>query len=201
MFKKKHMKNKNLARKQNRTITITAIVVALLTVALTTVSILLDTQNSKIGNQDPEIARSMEYEQVQDGDERVPQTDYVQFDAFFLRDLDGDGYAEQVRGTCREIGKTDTLYMQVNVLTNGKLTNGKITINGSNMYLSTALVEDGALKQNYISDNTTLIELKDMNNGTEKLMYGTVRASSFGSDTNKYSQINSINIYWNSYCR
>ena len=192
MFKKKHMKNKNLARKQNRTITITAIVVALLTVALTTVSILLDTQNSKIGNQDPEIARSMEYEQVQDGDERVPQTDYVQFDAFFLRDLDGDGYAEQVRGTCREIGKTDTLYMQVNVLTNGKLTNGKITINGSNMYLSTALVEDGALKQNYISDNTTLIELKDMNNGTEKLMYGTVRASSFGSDTNKYSQINSI---------
>ena len=159
MFKKKHMKNKNLARKQNRTITITAIVVALLTVALTTVSILLDTQNNKIGEiQDPEIARSMEYEQVQPGDENVERTPYVQFDAFFLRDLDGDGYAEQVRGTCREIGKTDTLYMDINVLTNGRLEDGKITINTSNMTLSTALVEDDALKQNYISNNTTCME-------------------------------------------
>ena len=68
MFKKKHMKNKNLARKQNRTITITAIVVALLTVAITTISVLLDTQNNKIGEiQDPEIARTMEYEQVEEG--------------------------------------------------------------------------------------------------------------------------------------
>ena len=150
MSGEKHMKRNDFRSKQNKTITVTAIVVALLTVAITTISVLLDTQNNKIGEiQDPEIARSMEYEQVQDGDERVPQTDYVQFDAFFLRDLDGDGYAEQVRGTCREIGKTDTLYMDINVLTNGRLENGKVTINGSNMNLKTALVEDIVLKQNY----------------------------------------------------
>ena len=195
MSGEKHMKRNDFRSKQNKTITVTAIVVALLTVAITTISVLLDTQNNKIGEiQDPEIARSMEYEQVQDGDERVPQTDYVQFDAFFLRDLDGDGYAEQVRGTCREIGKTDTLYMDINVLTNGRLENGKVTINGSNMNLKTALVEDIVLKQNYISDNTTLIEFKTINNGTEKLFSGTVIASSFGSDTSKYSQVNSITL-------
>ena len=195
MFKKKHMKNKNLARKQNRTITITAIVVALLTVAITTISVLLDTQNNKIGEiQDPEIARTMEYEQVEEGDERVPQSDYVQFDAFFLRDLDGDGYAERVRGTCREIGKTDTLYMDINVLTNGRLENGKVTINTSNMNLSTALVEDAVIKQNYISNNTTQIEFKTINNGTEKLMTGMVNAINFGNDTNKYSQVNSVTL-------
>ena len=195
MSGEKHMKRNDFRSKQNKTITVTAIVVALLTVAITTISVLLDTQNNKIGEiQDPEIARSMEYEQVQPGDEKVPQTDYVQFDAFFLRDLDGDGYAEQVRGTCREIGKTDTLYMDINVLTNGRLENGKVTINGSNMNLKTALVEDIVLKQNYISDNTTLIEFKTINNGTEKLFSGTVIASSFGSDTSKYSQVNSITL-------
>lgn len=109
-----------------------------------------------------------------------------------MRDLDGDGYAEQVRGMCRDINKTDTLYMNLNVLTNGKLVDGKITIKTSNMNLSTAIVEDNVIKQNYISNNTTEIALKDINNGTQKLIYGTVNASNFGNDTNKYSQVNSV---------
>ena len=71
MSGEKHMKRNDFRSKQNKTITVTAIVVALLTVAITTISVLLDTQNNKIGEiQDPEIARSMEYEQVQPGDER-----------------------------------------------------------------------------------------------------------------------------------
>ena len=72
---------------------------------------------SKIVN-DPELARAMTYAQVKDGDEAT-SSEYVQFDAFFLRDIDGDGNAEGIRGTCEEIGKSDTLYMKVNVLTNG----------------------------------------------------------------------------------
>ena len=88
---------------------------------------------------DPEILKSMEYNQVQPGEEKVSGTDYVEFDAFFLRDLDGDGTAESIRGTCREIGKEDTLYMNLNVLTNGYLKDGIITINGENFYLQTAI--------------------------------------------------------------
>ena len=184
------MKGKRMKR-----ITLSIGALAIVTAIVTVVSLLISTRNDKDKFlSDPEIQRSMEYEQVQDGDEKVPNTDYVQFDAFFLRDLNGDGYAEQVRGTCREIDKTDTLYINLNVLTNGKLEDGKITINGTNMNFSTALVEDSVIKQNYISDNTTEIDLKDVNNGTQKLMYGTVKASNFGNDTKKYSSVNSITL-------
>ena len=86
----------------------------------------------------PEIARSMEYEQVQDGDEDLEQTNNVKFDAFFLRDLNGDGYAESIRGTCNEIGEESTLYMELNVRTEGYLKDGKITINsGTSIYKQT----------------------------------------------------------------
>ena len=181
-----------MSNKQKKRVTLVAGVIALLTVAITIAGVFLNTKNNKVGTiQDPEIARSMEYEQVQPGDEDT-NTPYVQFDAFFLRDLDSDGYAESIRGTCREIGKTDTLYMNINVLTNGRLEDGRITINGSNFNLSTALVEDNVIEQNYISDNTTQINLKDMQNGTQKLMYGTVRGSDFGSDTTKYSDVSTI---------
>ncbi len=179
--------------KRTKKITLSISVLAVVTAIITVVALLVNTQNQKAKLlADPEIQKSMEYEQVQEGDEKVPNTDYVQFDAFFLRDLDGDGYAEQVRGMCRDINKTDTLYMNLNVLTNGKLVDGKITIKTSNMNLSTAIVEDNVIKQNYISNNTTEIALKDVNNGTQKLIYGTVNASNFGNDTNKYSQVNSV---------
>lgn len=179
--------------KRTKKITLSISALAVVTAIITVVALLVNTQNQKAKLlADPEIQKSMEYEQVQEGDEKVPNTDYVQFDAFFLRDLDGDGYAESVRGMCRDINKTDTLYMNLNVLTNGKLVDGKITIKTSNMNLSTAIVEDNVIKQNYISDNTTEIALKDVNNGTQKLIYGTVNASNFGNDTNKYSQVNSV---------
>lgn len=168
-----------------------AIIIAMITI----VSIFLETQKKQIAYQkDPEIRRMLNYDQVQKGDEAVSNTPYVQFDAFFLRDLDGDGYAEQVRGTCREISKSDTLYMNINVLTNGTLENGEISINGQNVKLTTALVEDNVIKQNYISDNTTSISLKNMQNGTQKLMYGTINPSDFGNDTTKYSKVNSITL-------
>lgn len=57
-----------------------------------------------------ELAKSMEYAQVEDGEDAVEGTDYVKFDTFFLRDIDGDGYAEKLRGSCRQIGKEDTIY-------------------------------------------------------------------------------------------
>ena len=60
--------------------------------------------NSKL-NLSPENQRAMTYEQYQDGDEAVDGTDNVKFNAFFLRDLNGDGYAEKLKGTCKEIEK------------------------------------------------------------------------------------------------
>ena len=47
------------------------------------------------------------------------------------RDLDGDGKAEKYDGTCKSVNTEDTLYIDLNVLTEGKLKDGKITINST----------------------------------------------------------------------
>ena len=153
---------------------------------------------------DPEIARSMTYDQVQDGDEDISGTNYVKFDAFFLRDLNNDGDAEGIRGMSREIGQDDTLYMELNVLTNGYLENGIITINSENFYLQTAIVKDNEIKQNYISSNTKRIELNTIRTGTQKLITGIVRSGDYSSDSrksaalgnniNNYSKVNSVTL-------
>ena len=152
----------------------------------------------------PEIARSMEYEQVQDGDENLEETNNVKFDAFFLRDLNGDGVAEGIRGTCNEIGEESTLYMELNVRTEGYLKDGKITINSDNFYLQTNLPKDEELADNYIGNNIKEIRLNQINNGTQKLITGIVRsgdytytsgkADAIGSNVNNYSKVNSVTL-------
>ena len=81
---------------------------------------------NKNKNIDTELARAMTYEQFKDGSDSVEGTDNVKFSAAFLRDINDDGYAEKIMGTCKEIGKTDTLYMELNVLKEGYLKNAKI---------------------------------------------------------------------------
>ena len=133
-----------------------------------------------IKNTNPELARAMTYEEVAEGDEEVEGTNNcVQFDAFFLRDLNGDGYAESIRGTSKEIGSEDTLYMELNVQTAGSLKNAKITINGENFYLQTSLPKDEQLKDNYIGNNIKEIEFNDLANGTQKMLTGIVRSGDY----------------------
>ena len=151
-----------------------------------------------------EFARAMTYAQVQEGDNAVEGTDNVKFDAFFLRDLDADGYAESLRGTCKEIGTSDTLYMEINVQTEGYLKDAKITIDGKNFYLQTTLPKDQELKQNYIGNNIKEIEFNNLSNGTQKLLTGVVRSgdytytsgkiSAIGNNTNNYSKVNSVTL-------
>ncbi|MCI8655334.1 MAG: hypothetical protein HFJ48_05650, partial [Clostridia bacterium] len=146
----------------------------------------------------PELARAKTYEQVQEGDEAVEGTENVKFDAFFLRDLDGDGYAESLRGTSKKIGKEDTLYMEINVQTAGHLKDAKITIDGKNFYLQTALPKDEQLASSYIGNNTKEIKFNDLTNGSNKLITGIVRsgdytypstkANAIGSNINNYSR-------------
>ena len=149
-----------------------------------------------------ELAKAMTYVEVKEGEEAVEGTDNVKFDAFFLRDLDGDGYAESLRGTCREIGKEDTLYMELNVQTAGYLKDAKIAVNSDNFYLQTSLPKDQELKDNYIGNNIKKLEFNTLSNGTQKLITGIVcsgdysysssRASAIGNNINNYSKENSV---------
>ena len=143
-----------------------------------------------------ENARAMTYDQFIDGDEAINGIDNVIFSAFFLRDLDGDGYAEKIKGTCKEIGTEDTMYMELKVQTAGYLKNGKIEIQAKNFYLQTALPEDEEFKQSYIGNNIKEIEFNDIKNGTQKLLSGIVRSGDYNYSYSKASAIGSnINNY------
>ncbi len=178
-------------------------VIALLVLVAVLAGVLIATKKEQViennSINDPEIARAMTYDRVQEGDE-VTNSDCVEFDAFFLRDLDGDGYAEGIRGTCREAGKTDTLYMELRVIKDGYLKNAKITVNNENFYLSTSIPKDEQIAKNAISENTKEIVFNDISNGTQKLLTGTVKSSNssyykataVGKDINKLSKPSSI---------
>ena len=146
---------------------------------------------TRLNSISPELAKAMTYDQVQDGEEVVDGTDgHVNFDAFFLRDLNSDGNAESIRGTAKRIGEEDTLYMEISVNTGGYVKNGKITVNGTNSYLQTALPKDDELKDNYIGTLKT-IEFNNLNNGTQKLLTGSIK-DSIGNNINNYSKVNSV---------
>lgn len=125
----------------------------------------------------PENLKASTYTQITGEDAKVENCDYVLFSAFFTRDLNGDGNAEKLLGTCKEINEPDQLYIDLNVLSNGYLENGKITINGQNFKYAMNMVKDNVLKNTYISNNVKEIELNKIEAGTQKLIIGNVIAN------------------------
>lgn len=148
---------------------------------------------NRTANLDSELLRSKNYAQVTDEQSKVENTDFVKFSAFFTRDINGDGNAEKLLGTCKRAIDTDQLYMDLNVLTNGYLKDGKITINGTNFKYSMSMVKDSVLKNNYISDDVKVIELNNVNAGTQKLIIGNIVAD-IGNNVNNYSSVSSVTL-------
>ena len=168
--------------------------------AIVVIAIIAINQASKMQNNQtaigPELAKAMTYPVIEDKEEEasVEGTENVKFDAFFLRDINGDGYAESIRGTSKEIGKEDTLYMELNVQTAGYLKDAKITVNGENFYLQTSLPKDDELKDNYIGNNIKTIEFNNLANGTQKMLTGIVRSGDYSYSSRKADAIgNNIN--------
>ena len=188
------LKNKNKKTLPKKKILIGA-VIAIIAVIVAVIAIMMANKEEKTKKlkrvSDPELARAMTYDQFVDGDENIEGTDYVKFSAFFLRDVNNDGYAEKIKGTCKQIGKEDTLYMEVNVQTEGMLKNGKIEIDGKNFYLVTTAPKDNELKDNYVSTNTKVMEFSDLNNGTQKLLTGVIRSGDYSYSSNTASAIGS----------
>ncbi len=168
----------------------TSQIIALIVLIITAIGAIAVSRNKikNITNLDSETARAMTYGEVQSGDEKT-ETPYVEFNSYFLRDLNNDGIAEKIKGTCKEVNQTDTLYMDINVLTNGYLENGKIEIQGENFNLQTTIVKDAVVAKNNISENTKKIELNKINNGTQKLLMGKIKAN-IGKNINNYSSNN-----------
>ena len=64
--------------------------------------------------------------------EDIENCEYVKFGAFFTKDLNGDGVAEKMLGSCNQVNGTDTLYISIGVAENGYLKDGVITVNSTN---------------------------------------------------------------------
>lgn len=171
--------------------TIIALIVLVITIILATPKVTKMIRISKIT--DPEILTAMTYDQFTDDDKKVDNCDYVEFSAFFTRDLDDDGYAEKIKGTCRELSQTDTLYAEINVLTQGHLDGGKITLNGNNFTWNTAIVEDSIVEGDYIGETKEIKLKSNLNPGSQKLLWGTIK-SKIGNNKNDYSKVNSITL-------
>lgn len=139
----------------------------------------------------PEILRSLTYEQVDDKAEE--DSDFVKFVAFFTRDLDNDGYAEKLKGTCRDVKESDELYIEFNVLTDGYLKNGRITLNAPNFTWNTALVSDNIVQGNYVGSTTYIKLIDQVYAGTQKLFLGTIK-SDIGNNINNYSKEATITL-------
>ena len=198
------MNKKKLTKKS---IILRTIIVLIAVSIVIGIYVLNKTQKIDKSTMSSELQRTQAYDDVKDGDNAIKDNagntvNAVKFDAFFLKDKNGDGVAESIRGTCNEIGSQASLYMELSVLEQGRLKDGKITINSNNFYFNTTIVKDNEVKENYISSNTKEINFNEIGNGTQKLLIGSVRSgyysnsysktSAIGNDTTKYSKENSV---------
>ncbi|MCR5185529.1 MAG: MucBP domain-containing protein, partial [Clostridia bacterium] len=139
----------------------------------------------------PENMRAMEYGEFEDGDENISGTDNVTFIAYFPRDIDGDSYSEKMKGTCKEISQKDYLVMDMAVKDEGKVVNGKIEFEDSNISVSTRFPKDDILPQNYYSSGTKTIEFDEIPSGTQKTYIATIGCKSIRNES-MFSQVNKV---------
>lgn len=212
-------RNKKIRKKSNfqKIVLFTFAFTIILLIGILICTLLVNTDNEiKSFGMSPELLKAKEYIKVdKEKDKIVQATDGskigVEFDAFFLKDLDGDGIADGIRGTCNRVGTEADLYMELAVQEGGFIKDSVITINSDNFYFNTSIGKDNEISSNYFYNNTKLIELNQINNGTQKLLTGSIRSgdykssftktSAIGDDISKYSKENSITfsgIYVNS---
>ena len=111
---------------------------------------------------------------------------YVKFSAFFTREVNGK--AEKLAGTCKNIADKDTLFIDINVLSDGYLEDGAIiTVEDANFTYKVNALADEVLKNNVISENANCFTLNQMKAGTQKIMQGEISAD-LGNNVENYSK-------------
>lgn len=134
-------------RKRKNTLIILIAIIFIFAIDIIQPNLIKNKNSKRIDINNNEYRRAMTYNQVTESDSNIDNCEYVKFSSFFIRDLDNDGYAERYDGTCNNIGKKASLYFDISVTDEGRLENGKISINGKNFYFSSTLVKDDVLKK------------------------------------------------------
>ena len=180
--------------KKKRLLYVSILILCAIILSLICLNIRRHNKANIVAVQNNEIRKAMTYNEITASNANVDNCDYVKFNSFFTRDLDGDGNAEKYDGTCNYIDQKPSLYFDISVVNEGKLENGKIKINGKNFDLSTSLIKDDVLKNNYIGNEINEIELNTMNFGTQKTFSGTINAD-IKNNINNYSVDNNEVIF------
>lgn len=112
-------------------------------------------------------------------------SDYVKFDAYFLQN------SKKIRGAAVELNKMQELYLELNVLTNGHLENGRIVLNSGNYNIARQIVADNEIA----SASGSTINLKQLTNGTQKtipVLLDQNVVTTTGGYKDRLSKVNSV---------
>lgn len=167
------------------------IIIAIIAMIICSIAFKVNEKKS-ITELSPEDKRMMQYEQLTEDKEYAENCQYVRFAAYFPKDLDGDGYAEHMLGTCRQANSTAELWISVNVGANGYLKDGVINIDGQNFKYETNILKGDIIKNNYVSSNTRKIELNKINSGIEQLINGNIKSSIIQTDA--FSKVSKVTL-------
>ena len=148
--------------------------VALLMVATLVLAILAPNVQQLMMTDEEKL--TLTYPQYGDED-YATESENVKFLAYFLKDLNNDGWAEKLGGTTSDVSSGTQLYLDLNVISDGTLEDGVITLSDNkNFKYNLSYTADAVLKKNYISGDVKSIELNPINAGTKSLIIGSISA-------------------------
>ena len=169
----------------NKIVVIILSVLALVGIGFSASKVVKNFSNTKDIN-----AKTGDYTAVQWGEERVTGTNFVTFDAYFLKN--GNKYRGEYLPYTKK-GEVDynvaskDLWVELRVLGNGSLRNAKLLFTQDNVDEKFALLESDTIANDTVGTNKGQVNLKEIRNGTTVLFRVNVNANlkKFKSDENK----------------
>ena len=160
-------------------------VLALVGIGFSTSRVVKNFSNTKDIN-----AKTGDYTAVQWGEERVTGTNFVTFDAYFLKNSNkyrGAYLPYTKKGEVDYNVASKDLWVELRVLGNGSLRNAKLLFTQDNVDEKFALLESDTIANDTVGTNKGQVNLKEIRNGTTVLFRVNVNANlkKFKSDENK----------------
>ena len=140
-------------------------VLALVGIGFSTSRVVKNFSNTKDIN-----AKTGDYTAVQWGEERVTGTNFVTFDAYFLKNSNkyrGEYLPYTKKGEVDYNVASKDLWVELRVLGNGSLRNAKLLFTQDNVDEKFALLESDTIANDTVGTNKGQVNLKEIRNGQQ----------------------------------
>ena len=131
---------------------------------------------------------SKAYKVFTDEDKKTESPD-VEFLAYFKGSTDTNGNAEMIDEISLNMGNSAKLYMTMNVMNEGYLKNGKISLNSKNMQFNTQINKNAFFAQAFSGVTSEIKLAQNVNSGNQHTFSGTVSKASEIYNLNDYNQV------------